>query len=171
MKRLKYMFIFIIVFSLFTAFNPAHEYYVSVTKIEYVKEKKAVQIITQIFIDDFEKLLRERYDESITLAMKEESDSENIEAYMKKYLQYKLNIKINSKDIAFRFIGKEYKEDIVFCYLEIENVSEINSIEIKNEVLFDIFKDQQNIVRTKINGKDKSFICVPQNNKAVLNFK
>lgn len=170
MKKLKYVLLLIIALSILTAFTSAHEYYVSVTKIEYVKEKKAVQIISQIFMDDFEKLLRERYDASITLAPKNELNSESIEAYMNKYLQYKLNVKINSNDVAFKFIGKEYKDDIVYCYLEIENVRNIKKIEIKNELLFDVFEDQQNIVRTKINGKDKSFIMVPQNNKAMLNF-
>jgi hypothetical protein len=170
MKQLKYIFIFAFSFALFTALKPEHEYYVSVTKVEYVKEQKSVQIISQIFMDDFEKLLRERYDKSITLAKKNELNSVAIETYMQKYLQYKLNFKINSKDMVFKFIGKEYKDDIVYCYLEIENVKNIKTITIKNEVLFDIFEDQQNILRTKINGKDKSFILVPQNNKAVLNF-
>ena len=39
-----------------------HEYYVSVTKVEYAQEQKALQIIAQIFIDDFEELIRKRYD-------------------------------------------------------------------------------------------------------------
>ena len=145
-----------------------HEYYVSVTKVEYVKTEKSLQIISQIFIDDFEKLLRERYDENITLAAKDES--EMVEVYMKKYLDFKLDFKINTSDVDFNFIGKEYKDDIVYCYLEIESVDDIKTMEIKNEVLFDIYPKQQNILRTKVNGKDKSFILIPENNKAVLNF-
>ena len=78
-----------------------------------VKEEKSLQIISQIFIDDFEKLLRERYDESIVLAEKDEP--EIIETYMKKYLNIKLDFKVNTRDVKFNFIGKEYKEDIVYC--------------------------------------------------------
>jgi len=168
MKQFKYTFILITSFFLLNSYSNKHEYYVSVTKLEYVKEQKSLQIISQIFIDDFEKLIHERYDENITLAIKEES--EMVDVYMEKYLKYKLDIKVNTKDMDFTFLGKEYKDDITYCYLEIENVEDIKTLEIKNEVLFDIYPEQQNILRTKVKGKDKSFILIPENNKAVLNF-
>jgi hypothetical protein len=166
--KLKYAFILAIAFPLFIASTAIHKYYVSVTKLEYIEAEKSIQIISQIFIDDFEKLLRERYDESIELDTKNEP--EEIDTYIERYLNGKLKFKINTSDVDFKFIGKEYKEDIVYCYLEIENISEIKTIEITNDILFDIFEEQQNIVRTEINGKKKSFLLIPQNNKGVLNF-
>ncbi|GGI56787.1 DUF6702 family protein [Winogradskyella haliclonae] len=168
MKQFKYILVLVASFFLLSSYSNKHEYYVSVTKLEYVKAQKSLQIISQIFIDDFEKLIRERYDENITLAIEEES--EMVDVYIEKYLKYKLDIKVNTKDRDFNFIGKEYKDDIVYCYLEIENVEDIKTLEIKNEVLFDIYPKQQNILRTKVKGKDKSFILIPENNKAVLNF-
>ena len=39
MKKLKCSFVFIIAFLLFTSSSVNHEYYVSVTKIEYVKKE------------------------------------------------------------------------------------------------------------------------------------
>ena len=168
MKKHFLILFYVSIASFLMSFFNGHEYYVSVTKIEYVKEEKSLQIISQIFIDDFEKLLRERYDESIVLAEKDEP--EIIETYMKKYLNIKLDFKVNTRDVKFNFIGKEYKEDIVYCYLEIENIEDIKTIEIKNQVLFDICPEQQNILRTKIKGKTKSFILVKENDKAVLNF-
>lgn len=168
MKKIKLIVVLCGLCFLMNSYTTEHEYYVSVTKVEYVKAEKSLQVISQIFIDDFEKLLRERYDENITLATKDES--EMVEAYMKKYLDFKLDFKINTSDVDFNFIGKEYKDDIVYCYLEIEDVEAIKTMEIKNEVLFDIYPKQQNILRTKVNGKDKSFILIPENNKAVLNF-
>ncbi|REE27378.1 hypothetical protein DFQ09_101209 [Winogradskyella pacifica] len=147
----------------------SHEYYVSVTEIEYAKEQQSLQIISQIFIDDFETLLRKRYDESIILAGKDES--EKVETYMSRYLTDKLKVKVNDTNVNFKFIGKEYKDDITYCYLEIENVSNIKSIAVTNQVLFDVFSDQQNIVRLKLLGKNKSFLLVPENDTSVLNFK
>ncbi|WP_299113276.1 DUF6702 family protein [uncultured Winogradskyella sp.] len=168
MKQFKYILVLFTSSFLLNSYSSKHEYYVSVTKLEYVKAQKSLQIISQIFIDDFEKLIRERYDENITLAIDEESEMVNV--YIEKYLKFKLDIKVNTKDRDFNFIGKEYKDDIVYCYLEIENVEDIKTLEIKNEVLFDIYPKQQNILRTKVKGKDKSFILIPENNKAVLNF-
>ena len=150
------------------AFTAVHKYYISVTQINYIEESKAVQITSRIFIDDFESLLRERYDENITLAGDDELETAN--TYIEKYLTEKLEIIINSKKAKLSFIGKEYDVDIMKCYLEIEGVNSIESIEIKNKVLFDLYSDQQNIVKTKINSKQKSFILISQKDKAVLNF-
>jgi len=145
-----------------------HEYYVSVTKIEHSKEQNSLQIINQVFIDDFEKLLRERYDESITLQT--ENESSIVETYIQRYLSDKLKININGEDVSYKFIGKEYKDDIVYCYLEVENISIVKSIEVTNKVLFDVFEEQQNIVRLKLNDKNKSFLLIPANDTCVLNF-
>ncbi|NNE30944.1 MAG: peptidase E [Winogradskyella sp.] len=145
-----------------------HEYYVSVTKIEYAQEQNSLQIISQIFIDDFETLLRKRYDENITLDSNKESQL--IEDYMNRYLQNKLKIRVNGAAVKFKFIGKEYKEDITYCYLEIENVNDLNSIEVTNRILFDILPEQQNIVRLKMKKRNKSFLLIPDNDKCVLNF-
>ena len=150
------------------AFTAVHKYYVSVTQIDYIKEKKSVQITSRIFIDDFEKLLRERYDQSITLA--KDQDEKQIDLYIEKYLKSKLKININNKPVNLVFIGKEYEDDIMNCYLEIENISEITSFEVVNEVLFDMFKEQKNIVRTFINSKHKSFVLIPKKDKGMLNF-
>ncbi|AEH00338.1 DUF6702 family protein [Lacinutrix sp. 5H-3-7-4] len=166
MKFLKIILTITLISSL--AFTAMHKYYVSITKIEYVKEKKSVQIITRIFIDDFEKLLRERYDESIVLASNQ--DETQIDQYIEKYVLSRLKISINGKLASVQFIGKEYDEDVVQCYLEIENITAVKTFEIENKILFDVFSDQKNIVRTYINNKHKSFILIPERIKGMLNF-
>jgi hypothetical protein len=145
-----------------------HKYYVSITEIEFIKEKKSVQIITRIFVDDFEKLLRERYNDKIRLDTGK--DETEINTLINKYITAKLPININGEDKAAIFIGKEYDDDIVYVYFEITNVSEIKTFKIQNNVLFDLFEEQKNIVRTNINGKNKTFVLIPENDKGMLNF-
>lgn len=163
MKRL----LILLVIPLF-AFSVLHKYYISVTQIEYVKSKQSIQIITRIFTDDFEKLLRTRYDETITLAEINEPETTNL--YIERYLKEKIKIKINNKTVNFSFVGKEYDADLVKCYLEIEGVKTIESFEISNEVLFDLFNDQQNIIKAKINSNQKSVILIPQNRSAFFKY-
>ncbi|WP_034041278.1 DUF6702 family protein [Wocania ichthyoenteri] len=165
--RFSKSFLFFLIIPLF-AFTLAHKYYVSVTQINYIKEKESVQITSRIFIDDFENLLRKRYNENITLADKNELKT--VDTYIERYLIEKIKIKINNKDAKFNFIGKEYDADIMRCYLEIEGVKAINSIQITNQLLFDLFEEQQNIVKTKINSKQKSYLFTLQNDNALLNF-
>ncbi len=170
-KKMKiYNYILVLSFALLfiSADSHKHEYYVSVTKIEYVEDQKSLQIISQIFIDDLEKVLRERYDESITLG--KDNESKKVNSYIQRYLQQRLDIKINANETNMVFLGKEYKDDITYCYIEVENISNISKLEITNSLLFDVFQDQQNIVRLKIYDKKKSFINVIGNDKTVLNF-
>jgi hypothetical protein len=166
MKFLKLATVVAVILTL--SFASIHKYYVSITKIEYVKEQQSIQIITRIFIDDFERLLKERYNEKIVLSVnKEEAEIDN---YIKKYLLSRLEINVNGKESVIKFIGREYDDDVVQCYLEIENVESIKSFSVKNTVLYDMFSDQKNIVRTHINGKHKSFILIPEIDKGMLNF-
>ena len=68
-------------------------------------------------------------------------------------------------------MGKEYDIDIAKIYLEIENVSELKSIEIENKVLIDMFSEQQNIIHLTTPDSRRSLILDKSNPKGVLNFK
>ncbi|WP_396601846.1 DUF6702 family protein [Algibacter sp. R77976] len=166
MKGIKFLIIAIVI-PLF-AFTSLHKYYISVTHVNYVEEKESIQLISRIFIDDFESALKSNYDETIVLA--EENEAGIINTYMDRYLQENIKLKVNNKDVIFNFIGKEYEGDIVKCYLEVQNVKNIKTFYISNSVLFDLQKDQQNIIKTKIYSKNKSVILTSNNLNALLKF-
>ncbi|CDF80506.1 conserved hypothetical protein [Formosa agariphila KMM 3901] len=164
MKIPKYYLLLVLIPLL--AFTSAHKYYVSISEIQYVKEQQSVQIISRIFIDDLEKLVRQRYDESITLAIKNES--EKVDFYLEKYFKEKFHIQINGTAVQLKFIGKEYDNDIAICYIEIPRIETISEFEITNKLLFDVFEEQQNVVRLDINDTQKSFILTYHNDTGVL---
>ena len=167
-KRLMYIWkYFLVILSIpLLSFGPTHKYYVSLTKIDYIKEQQTVQITTKIFIEDFEKALRNRYED--TLVLDAGQNEEKIEIYLRKYLSSKLKIKINQAQQELIFLGKAYIEDQVVCYLEIANVANIEQFEVKNLVLFDVFQEQKNIVRTYINDKHQTVVLTPRNNTGLL---
>ena len=150
------------------SFTKLHKFYVSVTEIEHVKEQQSVQIISRVFIDDFENLLRQRYEEDITLAI--ENENPLVDYYTEKYLNDKLRITINNKRQKFNFLGKEYEDDIMLCYMEIMDIDSISNIEVSNKILFELFSDQKNIVRLKMNDINKSLLLIKENDKGMLNF-
>lgn len=149
----------------------AHKFYVSVTHMEYAEEKKAFQITTRIFIDDLEKVLNNRYD--IRAAMATEEEYPDLDTYIGKYLKRKLSIRINGEETAVNYLGKEYRDDLVICYLEIEGIEleKLHSVEVTNDILTELFEEQQNVVHLRIGEKKKSFILVRENNKGMLNLR
>ena len=168
--RLKVKLILLSVSVLLLAFTAAHKFYVSVTNVDYSEKDKALQITSRIFIDDFEYILKERYDFTAKLATKKEHPKAN--DYIDRYLKSFLEIKINGKPVPLNFLGKEYDVDIMKCYIEVENIDaqKIQSIEVSNKVLFDAFDDQQNVVHIRLKDDRKSFIFIKGNHKGMLNF-
>ncbi|MCK8523942.1 hypothetical protein M0D21_20360 [Aquimarina sp. D1M17] len=154
-------------FLLFSSFT-AHKFYVSVTQVDYNQEQQSLQIITRIFIDDLEEVLQERYDNSIELGLKGETSG--VETYIKKYLNQKINFVVNGKMASFTYVGKEYEDDLLIFYLEIENITSFDTIEVSNQVLMDLFEEQQNIVHVKKGNKRKSLILEHRRDTGMLKF-
>ncbi len=150
------------------AFTTLHKYYISVTQINYIEQNRAVQITSRLFIDDFESALKLKHNKTIILA--EKNEPETINGYIHNYLKDKIKIIINNKPVVFNYIGKEYDGDIMRCYLEVENVTNIESFEITNNVFFDLQTEQQNIVKTKIYLKNKSLILTEDAPAILLQF-
>lgn len=167
MKKLK-LYIFLLIIPLF-AFVSAHKFYVSVTQIEYAENEQSLQVISRIFIDDLEKILEERYGINPKLATKNEIESSD--TFIEKYLNYHFKLSINDTNIPFKYIGREYENDVIKCYMEFENIDldTVKRIGIESTILFDAFEEQQNIVHFKIKNKRNSFILVKENDKGLLN--
>ncbi|WP_318309812.1 DUF6702 family protein [Flagellimonas crocea] len=154
---------------LFLSFSSAHKFYVSVTNMVYSEEDSAFQITSRVFIDDLDKLLKERYGIEAKLATPKESKV--ADEYIEKYFRSKFVLQFDGEPVTYNFLGKRYDTDVVICYLEIPKVklSEISTITIQNEVLTDLFDEQQNLVHVKWNENKKSFVLIKEKNKGMLN--
>jgi len=167
MSRLKILCLFLLLPLL--AFSVAHKFYVSVTNIEYFEKEDALQITSRIFIDDFESLLEERYD--ITAQLATENELKDVDAYIEEYLKTKFLVQFNGAPVAFNFLGKQFDNDMMICYLEIPQIGldQLRTIEIQNELLMDLFEEQKNIIHFRIQGTKKSFVLIRESNKGMLN--
>ena len=159
-----YLILFIIPLLSFSA----HKYYLSLTQIEYRSEKKSVQITINVFMNDIEVALNKDYKIDLRLHTKKELKDNDV--YFTKYLKEKLNFKVDDISKEFKYIGKEYDGDLVYFYLEIENVKEVNSIEIENKILTKHFPEQQNLIKSKVKKKHKSILLTAKNDKGLLKF-
>ena len=166
-SNLKIIIFCLLIFPFFAGFV-AHKFYVSTTKVEYVKERKSIQIISKIFVEDLEQVLQERYSSRVQLDPKKETDLD--QSYLLNYISQKLKFKINEKEAQLIYIGKEYDIDFLNIYFEIEDVDSLESIRIENKILIDLFPEQQNIIHFS-NEKNKRNLILDKNHPTgLLNF-
>ncbi len=159
---------FLILFLPLMAFATVHKFYVSVTNIGYSEKDDALQITSRVFIDDLEKVLEVRYGLKADLATGNES--ELADEYLEKYLRQKFVVEINGKNKPFDFIGRKYDNDLMIYYFEVKEIDlpSVTSIQIENEILTDLYDEQQNVVHFKIKGTKKSFVLVKSDTKGML---
>lgn len=161
LKR-KYLIFLIIPLLAFTL----HKYYISLTKVEYKEESNSVQITMRIFIDDLQEAINTTYHKNLELD--EANKSNEIDTLIRKYISPKFKVTINKVESTYSYLGKEFENDVVYLYLEIKKIKMINAIEIKNDVLMELFSDQINIIKLKINGSKKTFLLTNQKDKELL---
>ena len=141
---------------LFLSSFSAHKFYVSVTQIDYVSSKKRIEITHRIFIDDLEKGLTKKYNKKVNLtSTKELPEAEEL---IKSYLKEKIKVSINKKPQNIEFLAREVEGDVLILYTKIAVSKKINTFEIYNSLLTEVYADQQNIVHTNINSNKKSIL-------------
>lgn len=145
-----------------------HKFYVSLTQIEYAKDKQSLQIISRVFLDDLEDALHKFSGEALRISS--EANDTTHDQLIENYFRSKLIFEIDGKKIQWKFVGKAIDNDMLVAYMEVVQLKKIRTIVITNEVFFDIFEEQQNIIRTQINDQKKSFILLSQDRSKVLNF-
>ena len=119
-------------------------------------------------MDDIENALNKDYNIDLQLTTKKELKDNDV--YFSKYLNNKLHFKVDDKSKEFTYIGKEYDGDLVYFYIEIENITNFNSLEIKNKILMHHFPEQQNLVKCKVGKKHKSILLTAKTDKGLLKF-
>lgn len=138
--------------SLFLADHPFH---ISVCDIEHDAESKALQISQRVFMDDLEVGL-EAFHKLENVDAYKPKDIKRLDSLISAYLEAKLFIRINGKDVSFNYLGSELEGDARWAYLEVPDVPSVTEAEISNLILTESFDDQENIIHLKVNGKLKS---------------
>jgi len=157
----------LLIIPIMMAFN-VHKFYVSTTKVDYVEDKKALQIISKIFIEDIEDVLQQRFNSKIRVDT--EKEGPEVEGLMRDYVMDRFHMKVDGKEIPLKYIGREYDMDMVKLYFEATNIRKFDAIEIENTVLFDLTEEQQNIVHVHAKKKRKSLVLDRENPNGLLNF-
>jgi len=155
----------IIIFLIFSSFTE-HKYYVSTSLFNFT-EKGSLQITLRVFKDDMSNAISSGYLDEISgdLDLTKDVYFNDIEDYFNS----KVHVFFDSNKFELDFIGLESKNEIYVCYLEVEKLPDFQDLTIDNQVLFDQFNDQQNIIHVKKSGKRDSFISRVNNSSLRVN--
>lgn len=154
MKKTFALFFALIFLSSFVSKD--HETYLSVTEIEYIKDQKSIQIISRVFINDFEDVLSKRYQKDISLSYKE--DLQKNKAVMEKYLKKKLKLRVDGNLVSIKLLGGKFDADQIVLYIESTNVEGFQKVNVENLILTDLFDAQKNITHVKKGEKIESML-------------
>lgn len=134
--------------------TPLHEFHTSIAEIEYNRKSRAFEVSLRVFIDDFEKAL------GGLSGKKEMLDKTNKHhTLIMKYIKQNFFItNRRGKQKEMTLIGKEFKTDAVWLYIEIPFRESLRKAKFTNSLLMEHFDDQVNIINLQYKGKKESFL-------------
>lgn len=145
-----------------------HPFHVSVTEINHNAADRTLEVTCKIFTDDFEGVLAKNYKTKVDLI--NPPDRAAMDTLVKKYILSHLSVKANGKPVKFSYLGFEHDKEAVFAYLEAENVQAVSAFTISNNLMYDFFDDQVNIMHVYVGGNRKSTKVVYPESEASVNF-
>ena len=146
----------------------AHPFYISVCQVDHNPETGALEISFRIFMDDLELALESMGTERLHLGT--EREAKKADLYIDRYLARHVEIEINGRRVSAAFLGKEVDPDAIWCYVEVGNISVLESMKMTNSLLLETFEDQVNLVHVNANGQKKSLVFDRQQVTQTLHF-
>lgn len=143
-----------------------HKFYVAIYQINYVPQKKMLQITSRIFVDDLNDVLEKKFHKKTFIGTDRET-SEDVNL-MKKYLAEKFTLTLNGSQKPMNFLSKEVESNVLVCYFNIKDISKISSLTVQNTALLELNEAQQNIIQANITGEKESLLLTVDNFKGVL---
>jgi hypothetical protein len=132
-----------------------HPVHISVTEIDYSEKDKALQIMSRIFIDDLELAIgKERNLPELDVMMP--ANGLTTDKLVAEYLNKHLRIKVDGKLQKLNYLGHEVEDAALICYIEIQGVKNVKSLEAFDDVIMAIHRDQSNLVHVTYKSPVKS---------------
>lgn len=142
MKKLLYIsgiLTFFVMMSFMTA-----DFYSSMTKVDYIDGSKTLKFTTKMNTSH------------ISDALKINRNTAGFEAEVKKYVNNNFDVYVNNSPKNLTFTGSQVSGETVWVYFETGDISNINTLKIKNTILLGAFPKQINLVNIAYKGNQKT---------------
>jgi len=137
----------------------AHDFYLSVTSIQYHPETQRLSVKVKLFINDLETSILQ--EQGVRLRMGTDTPHEFAPIYVEQYLCSKLFISINGSPISLSYLNQQvepaevFEDNVIICQLEAHDIPPITTIKVYNSLLTDAFDSQTNIINIRANNTVK----------------
>ena len=142
-----------------------HKYYVSVTVIHFNTGNRHLEIVLHTFPDDVALALEKNYGYRIDWDKPDEQARKFLEAYLHEHFR----LKAGSKVLNYKYLGFTFENDQLLLVMESRALPEqVGQLEIFNDWLTEIYRDQQNLVHLLTGRTKQSEILDRQHKQTVF---
>jgi len=138
--------------------NKKHPVHVTVCNIEYVDAEKEFNISFKIFADDFEKIVKQKY--NIDLNLGKNNESKDCVSYINLYVFEHFSLFVNDIEKSGKkliFDKFEIKDLAVWIFYKFKIKNEIKNVKIINSLMTDMYFDQKNLLIFSYKTEEKAF--------------
>lgn len=131
-----------------------HPLYITVTEISHNPKDKILEVSCKMFSNDFEAVLEKMAGARVDLSsVKDKAASDKLIAA---YVERHLRLKVDGKAAELHFVGSENEEDGTWSYFQVNDVPAVKRIDVTNELLYDGFPQEINIMHVTVGGQRQS---------------
>ncbi|MHA4809882.1 DUF6702 family protein [Flavitalea flava] len=145
-----------------------HPLYIGVMEISHNAKDKSLEVSCKLFTNDLEATL-----EKVTHTKVDLSDAKNKtfnDKLISEYVQKHVQIKVDGRSVSLQFAGCENEAEGTWSYFQVSNVPSLKRLDITNNLLYDNFDKQINIIHGSAGGIRKSTRLNYPDTNAVLEF-
>jgi len=157
--------LFLLVWVLCSSFT-LHKFYMAIYQVNPNVAKKRLEITARIFVDDLNAALDKKYKTKHFLGTDKQSTTDTED--LKKYLLEQLKITVNHQGKPLTFKSSELDGNVMVCYLNCADVAKVAQIEVQNEILTEVFNEQENMMHFQFNGDKHTLVLDLEKSKGML---
>ena len=156
MKHLTYIAAFILPLCVAAPVSAAHKFYTSLARVEYNAAEKSVEVTLRVFADDLELALKRRSGREVRLDRTKDADRLVLD-----YLRDTFEIKNRDGEVKpLKWVGMELRAGVAWLYVEADMPEGLSGAHLRDQVLFELFKEQVNTVSVRYPGASADLVFV-----------
>ena len=154
-KNVRNSLVFFTAIALLFSFTFVHDFFISITSVDYNNNSQKLEISCQFTAHDIEKAILET--DGIDLNLGEPNEHEQADGILFKYITSNFKLSSNTS-IEYSYIGKEVNlDETLWVYIESTKVDKPENLEVENTFLIDEFDSQSNITHVNFGKKQQTF--------------